>query len=157
MHWAKRWWHYRRIHKMFGFKFWAMVVGAAPLDPELEAFWGRLGFLVVQGYGLTETAPIVTLNHPLHAKRGAVGKPISGVEIKVADDGEILVRGENVTTGYYNAPEATREAFQDGWFHTGRHRRARRRRAAAHQGAQEGNDRDAGRAQRLSRGRRAAR
>ena len=119
MHWAKRWWHYRRIHKMFGFKFWAMVVGAAPLDPELEAFWGRLGFLVVQGYGLTETAPIVTLNHPLHAKRGAVGKPIAGVEIKIAGDGEILVRGENVTTGYYNAPEATREAFQDGWFHTG--------------------------------------
>jgi len=119
MHWAKRWWHYRRIHRMFGFKFWAMVVGAAPLDPELEAFWGRLGFLVVQGYGLTETAPIVTLNHPLRARRGAVGKPISGVEIKIADDGEILVRGENVTSGYYNAPEATREAFADGWFHTG--------------------------------------
>src|SRR6185436_15639562 len=86
---------------------------------ELEAFWGRLGFLVVQGYGLTETAPIVTLNHPLHAKRGAVGKPIAGVEIRIADDGEILVRGENVTTGYFNAPEATREAFKDGWFHTG--------------------------------------
>jgi long-chain acyl-CoA synthetase len=119
MHWAARWWRYRRIHRMFGFKFWAMVVGAAPLDPELEAFWGRLGFLVVQGYGLTETAPIVTLNHPLHARRGAVGKPIAGVEIKIADDGEILVRGENVTTGYYNAPEATREAFADGWFHTG--------------------------------------
>ena len=119
MHWARRWWHYRRIHRMFGFKFWAMVVGAAPLDPELEAFWGRLGFLVIQGYGLTETAPIVTLNHPFHAKRGAVGKPIAGVEIKIADDGEILVRGDNVTTGYYNAPEATREAFQDGWFHTG--------------------------------------
>jgi long-chain acyl-CoA synthetase len=119
MHWAKRWWHYRRIHKLFGFKFWAMVVGAAPLDPEVEAFWGRLGFLVVQGYGLTETAPIVTLNHPLHAKRGAVGKPIAGVEIRIADDGEILVRGDNVTTGYYNAPDATREAFQDGWFHTG--------------------------------------
>jgi long-chain acyl-CoA synthetase len=119
MHWAKRWWRYRRIHRMFGYKFWAMVVGAAPLDPELEAFWGRLGFLVVQGYGLTETAPIVTLNHPLHAKRGAVGKPIAGVEIRIADDGEILVRGENVTTGYFNAPEATREAFADGWFHTG--------------------------------------
>ena len=118
-HWAKRWWYYRRIHKLFGFKFWAMVVGAAPLDPELEAFWGRLGFLVVQGYGLTETAPIVTLNHPLRARRGAVGKPIGGVEIKIAEDGEILVRGENVTKGYYNAPEATRDAFADGWFHTG--------------------------------------
>src|SRR5258705_5225624 len=96
-----------------------MVVGAAPLDPELEAFWGRLGFLVVQGYGLTETAPIVTLNHPLRAKRGAVGKPIAGVEIKIAPDGEVLVRGENVPTGYYNAPEPTREALPDGWFHTG--------------------------------------
>jgi long-chain acyl-CoA synthetase len=119
MHWTKRWWRYRRVHRMFGFKFWAMVVGAAPLDPGLEAFWGRLGFLVIQGYGLTETAPIVTLNHPLRLARGAVGKPIAGVEVKIADDGEILVRGENVTSGYYNAPEATRAAFVDGWFHTG--------------------------------------
>ena len=153
MHWARRWWHYRRIHRMFGFKFWAMVVGAAPLDPELEAFWGRLGFLVVQGYGLTETAPIVTLNHPLHAKRGAVGKPIAGVEIKIADDGEILVRGENVTTGYYNAPEATREAFQDGWFHTGDIGELDADGRLLIKGPQEGNDRDAGRAQRLSGGR----
>ncbi len=119
MHWTKRWWKYRRIHRMFGFKFWAMVVGAAPLDPELEAFWGRLGFVVIQGYGLTETAPIVTLNHPLRAARGAVGKPIAGVEVRIAEDGEILVRGENVTRGYYNAPEETRASFQDGWFHTG--------------------------------------
>ena len=119
MHWTARWWKYRRIHKLFGFKFWAIVVGAAPLDPELEAFWGRLGFVVVQGYGLTETAPIVTLNHPFHAAKGAVGKPIAGVEVRIADDGEILVRGENVTRGYFNAPEETRTAFQDGWFHTG--------------------------------------
>ncbi len=119
MHWMKRWWKYRRLHRMFGFKFWAMVVGAAPLDPELEAFWGRLGFVVVQGYGLTETAPIVTLNHPLRAARGAVGKPIAGVEVRIAEDGEILVRGENVSRGYYNAPEETRASFEDGWFHTG--------------------------------------
>ena len=115
----KRWWIHRDIHRMFGFKFWAFVVGAAPLDPELEAFWGRLGFVVVQGYGLTETAPIVTLNHPLRAAKGAVGKPIAGVEVKIAEDGEILVRGENVTRGYFNAPEETRSAFADGWFHTG--------------------------------------
>jgi long-chain acyl-CoA synthetase len=119
MHWMMRWWHYRRVHRMFGWKFWAIVVGAAPLDPELEAFWGRLGFAVVQGYGLTETAPIVTLNHPFHTARGAVGKPIAGVQIKIADDGEILVRGENVTRGYFNAPDETRAAFADGWFHTG--------------------------------------
>jgi long-chain acyl-CoA synthetase len=119
MHWTARWWRFRRVHRLFGLKFWAIVVGAAPLDPELEAFWGRLGFLVVQGYGLTETAPIVTLNHPFHATRGAVGKPIAGVEVRIADDGEILVRGENVTRGYYNAPDETRTAFRDGWFHTG--------------------------------------
>ena len=119
IHWVVKWWRYRRIHRLFGFKFWAMVVGAAPLDPELEAFWGRLGFLVVQGYGLTETAPIVTLNHPMHAARGAVGKPIPGVEVRIAEDGEILVRGDNVTRGYFNAPEETRAAFADGWFHTG--------------------------------------
>ena len=119
MHWTARWWKYRRIHRLFGFKFWAMVVGAAPLDPDLEAFWGRLGFLVIQGYGLTETAPIVTLNHPFHSERGAVGKPIAGVEVRIAEDGEILVRGENVTRGYFNAPEETRESFKDGWFHTG--------------------------------------
>ena len=119
MHWMARWWKYRRIHRMFGFKFWAMVVGAAPLDPDLETFWRRLGFLVVQGYGLTETAPIVTLNHPFHATQGAVGKPIAGVEVKIAEDGEILVRGDNVTRGYFNAPEETRASFEDGWFHTG--------------------------------------
>ena len=119
MHWTRRWWRYRRAHRLFGYKFWAMVVGAAPLDPDLEAFFGRLGFVVVQGYGLTETAPIVTLNHPFRAARGAVGKPIAGVEVKIADDGEILVRGENVTQGYFNAPEETRAAFKDGWFHTG--------------------------------------
>ena len=119
VHWLKRWWIYRDVHRMFGFKFWAFVVGAAPLDPELETFWGHLGFVVIQGYGLTETAPIVTLNHPLRAAKGAVGKPIAGVEVKIAADGEILVRGENVTRGYYNAPEETRSAFADGWFHTG--------------------------------------
>jgi long-chain acyl-CoA synthetase len=118
-HWSRRWWRYRRAHKLFGYKFWAIVVGAAPLDPDLEAFFGRIGFVVVQGYGLTETAPIVTLNHPFRAARGAVGKPIAGVEVRIADDGEILVRGENVTRGYFNAPEETRTAFEDGWFHTG--------------------------------------
>jgi len=118
-HVALRWWRYRRVHRLLGMKFWAFVVGAAPLDPDLEAFWSRLGFLVIQGYGLTETAPIVTLNHPFRAHQGSVGTPIGGVEVKIASDGEIMVRGGNVTTGYYNAPEATKAAFEDGWFHTG--------------------------------------
>ncbi len=118
-HWLRRWWKYRQVHRTFGWKFWAAVVGAAPLDPALEEYWSRLGFLVVQGYGLTETAPIVTLNHPFNAQKGSVGKPIAGVEVKIAEDGEILVRGENVTSGYYGAPDATADAFEDGWLHTG--------------------------------------
>jgi long-chain acyl-CoA synthetase len=104
---------------MFGWKFWAFVVGAAPLETELESFWSELGYVVIQGYGLTETAPIVTLNHPFGTKKGSVGKAIAGVEMKIAADGEILVRGENVTTGYFNADEDTARAFEDGWFHTG--------------------------------------
>ena len=115
--WPRRWWHYRRIHRLFGWKFWAFVVGAAPLPPDVEEFWSRLGFLTIQGYGLTETAPIVTLNHPFHTRRGTVGKPIGGVEVKIAPDGEILVRGENVSSGYYGL--ALDSSFEDGWLHTG--------------------------------------
>jgi long-chain acyl-CoA synthetase len=129
-----RWWKYRRIHSAFGLKFWAFVVGAAPLPPDVEEFWRRLGFAVIQGYGLTETAPIVTLNHPFKTSKGSVGTAIAGVEIRIAEDGEILVRGENVTSGYYEStpkaqvpttnhsqpPTPTETIFnQDGWLHTG--------------------------------------
>jgi long-chain acyl-CoA synthetase len=112
-------WRYRRVHRLLGWKFWAFVVGAAPLERELEDFWTRLGFAVVQGYGLTETAPIVTLVHPFRPAPGTVGEPIAGVEVKIAPDGEILVRGPNVTPGYYGAESETKEAFEGGWFHTG--------------------------------------
>jgi long-chain acyl-CoA synthetase len=112
-----RWWRYRRVHRAFGLKFWAFVVGAAPLPPDLEEFWRRIGFAVVQGYGLTETAPIVTLNHPFKTSKGSVGTPIAGVDIRIADDGEILVRGENVTSGYYG--DAGAAVASDGWLHTG--------------------------------------
>jgi long-chain acyl-CoA synthetase len=123
-HFLWRWWRYRRVHRLVGWKFWCVVCGAAPLEPALEAFWRKLGFLVVQGYGLTETAPIVTLNHPFRASTGTVGTPIGGVEVKIAPDGEILVRGENVTSGYYRAGGGTAESavespFREGWFHTG--------------------------------------
>jgi long-chain acyl-CoA synthetase len=130
-----RWWRYRRVHSAFGLKFWAFVVGAAPLPPDLEEFWRRMGFAVIQGYGLTETAPIVTLNHPFKTSKGSVGTPIGGVEVRIADDGEILVRGENVTSGYYENPKSQipdpksqqepgarspEPVFDaDGWFHTG--------------------------------------
>jgi len=118
-HWLLRWWRYRKIHRLFGWKFWSFIVGAAPLSAELEQFFSELGFLVIQGYGLTETAPIVTLNHPFHAHKGSVGTPIAGVHVKIAPDGEILVRGDNVTSGYFGRPEETAHAFEDGWFHTG--------------------------------------
>jgi long-chain acyl-CoA synthetase len=124
----KRWWVHRRIHGMFGMKFWAFVVGAAPLSPALEDYWKRLGFVVIQGYGLTETAPIVTMNHPFKTSTGSVGAPIAGVDVKIADDGEILVRGENVTSGYYESASApfgssgetaSRSIDEAGWLHTG--------------------------------------
>jgi long-chain acyl-CoA synthetase len=116
-HWVRRWWHFRGIHRKFGLKFWAFVV-AAPLDGALEAFWGELGFVGVLRAQLTETARS-TLNHPFGTKKGSVGKVMAGVDVKIAEDGEILVRGENVTRGYFNAAEETARAFEDGWFHTG--------------------------------------
>jgi long-chain acyl-CoA synthetase len=112
-----RWWKYRRLHSAFGFKFWAFVVGAAPLPQDDEEFWRARGFAVIQGYGLTETAPIVTLNHPFRMSKGSVGTPIGGVEIKIADDGEILVRGENVSSGYFGQQESMYDS--EGWLHTG--------------------------------------
>jgi long-chain acyl-CoA synthetase len=118
-HWIIRRWRYRRAHRPFGVKFLGFVVGGAPLEAELEAFWRRLGFIVVQGYGLTETAPIVAFNHPFHLKPGTVGRPLPGVEVKTDRDGEILVRGEIVTPGYFSAPPDASAAFEDGWFHTG--------------------------------------
>ena len=117
--WPMRWWRFRRVHRAFGWKFWCFISGAAPLAPDLEQFWSGLGYLVVQGYGLTETAPIVTLSHPFHVRGGTVGKPLGGVSIKIADDGEVLVRGGNVTQGYFESPAETSAAFEDGWFRTG--------------------------------------
>ena len=114
--WYWKWWQYRRVHRRFGWKFWSFVVGAAPLDPALEEFWGKLGYVVIQGYGLTETAPVATLNHPFDSRKGTVGKPIAGVEIRIASDGEVLLRGENITPGYFGEG-SLRDA--EGWLHTG--------------------------------------
>lgn len=118
-HWIFRWWRYRRVHRSLGWRFWAFVIGAAPLARELEEFWSRLGLPIIQGYGLTETAPIVAFSNPFDIEEGTVGKPIAGIEIKIAPDGEILVRGESVTSGYYHDPVKSAAAFEDGWFRTG--------------------------------------
>ena len=116
---AKRLWRYREAHRLFGWKFCGFVVGGAHLDRELEEYWRRLGFAVIQGYGLTETAPIVAWNEPFRMQQGTVGRPLEGVEVRIAADGEVLVRGPSVTTGYFDAPAETRAAFEGGWFHTG--------------------------------------
>ncbi len=120
-HWSipKRWWKFRRLHNRLGWKMWAFVVGGAALPANLELFWNSLGYAVIQGYGLTETAPAITITHPFKIRRGAVGKPLAGVETRIAADGEILVRGPNVSPGYYQDAEATRESFEGGWLHTG--------------------------------------
>ena len=116
---ARRLWRYRRAHRRFGWKFCGFVVGGAHLDRDLEEYWRRLGFAVIQGYGLTETAPIVAWNEPFRMRHGTVGRPLQGVEVRIAADGEVLVRGSAVTPGYLDAPEQTATAFEGGWFHTG--------------------------------------
>jgi long-chain acyl-CoA synthetase len=111
-----RWWKYRKVHRALGWKMWAFIVGGAPLPPAVGKLWGDMGYAVIQGYGLTETAPAVAITHPFRqGGPGSVGLRLAGVETRVAADGEILVRGPNVSPGYYGepAPEG------DGWLHTG--------------------------------------
>ncbi len=90
----QRWWRFRRVHRALGLKFWAVISGGAPLPEELEVFWNRLGFALIQGYGMTETAAVITLNHPFHVGKGTIGKALPGREVKLSDEGEILVRGD---------------------------------------------------------------
>lgn len=117
--WFRRWWRFRAVHRMFGWKFCCLVSGGAPLSSDLEKFWANLGFVVVQGYGLTETAPVISFSHPFHVQPGTTGKPLAGVDVKIAEDGEVLVRGDNVTPGYFEAPDETSKAFREGWLYTG--------------------------------------
>jgi long-chain acyl-CoA synthetase len=116
----QKWWRYREVHQMLGWKFWSFIVGGATLPQEEERFWGELGYAVIQGYGLTETAPSVTITHPFKGiVQGSVGKVLPGMEVKIAKDGEVLVRGGNVSPGYFRNEEATRAMFEDGWLQTG--------------------------------------
>ena len=118
-HFLRRWWIFRDVHREFGWKFWAFVSGGASLDRGTEDFWGRLGYAVVQGYGLTETTSLVSLNHPFHLGKGSIGKVLPGREVKLAEDGEILVRGGAVATGYWQGNELHPLSGEGGWFRTG--------------------------------------
>jgi long-chain acyl-CoA synthetase len=117
-HFLKRWWVFRKIHRRFGWKFWAVVSGGAAVAADTELFWRRLGFVVVQGYGMTETAALVSLNHPFKVGHGSIGKTLPGQEVKLDDRGEILVRGNNVSPGYWREGVVA-ITNEEGWLRTG--------------------------------------
>ena len=179
-HFLRRWWTFRAIHRQFGWKFWAFISGGAALDSETEEFWGRLGYAAIQGYGLTETTSLISVNHPFRLGKGSIGKVLPGREVKLAEDGEILVRGGGVASGYWDGrgAQASRtnvsqihsiqsfrpdsrtpdsrisdERISDdqGWYRTGDIGALDEARQSLFQRAQEGSDCDAGRDQRLSR------
>src|SRR5437016_8684332 len=111
-------WMFRRIHRRFGWKFWAFISGGAALSNETENFFKLMGYAVVQGYGMTETASLISLNHPFRSTEGTVGKILPGRECKLSEDGEVLFRSENVASGYWEQG-AFRHADQEGWLRTG--------------------------------------
>ena len=117
-HFLRNWWAFRKIHRRFGWRFWAFISGGATLEAGTETFWRRLGYAVIQGYGMTETASLTSLSHPFRMHRGSIGKPVRGQEVKLSDEGEILVRGDNVSPGYWNTTSQTL-VDEQGWIHTG--------------------------------------
>jgi len=118
-HFLLRWWIFRGVHRRLGWKFWAFISGGAALDVDTEEFWRRVGYAVVQGYGLTETTSLISVNHPFKTGKGSIGKVLAGREVKLAPDGEILVRGSGVASGYWNAGELQPVSSAQGWYHTG--------------------------------------
>jgi long-chain acyl-CoA synthetase len=114
----RRWWLFRRVHRRFGWKFWAFLSGGATLDEGTETFWRRLGFAVLQGYGMTETASLITVTHPFKQSRGSIGRLMPGSEVKLDEAGEIMVRGASVSPGYWSG-EGGGTRGEGEWLHTG--------------------------------------
>ncbi|HEY3703491.1 MAG TPA: AMP-binding protein [Terracidiphilus sp.] len=113
----KKWWVFRDVHRAFGLKFWALISGGGALAPAVEQFWNTLGFVLVQGYGMTETTALITLNHPFHVAKGTIGKPLPGREVKIGPDGEVLVRGPMISTATWAGGELRQR--EDEWLATG--------------------------------------
>jgi long-chain acyl-CoA synthetase len=113
----RRWWRFRKIHRKFGLKFWAFVSGGGALPRPLEQFWNGLGFVLVQGYGMTETTALITLNHPFHVAKGTIGKPLAGREVKLGADGEVLVRGAMISRSVWSGGRM--RAREGEWLSTG--------------------------------------
>jgi long-chain acyl-CoA synthetase len=118
-HFLRRWWIFRRIRRQFGWKFWAFICGGAALDAETEQFWDRLGYAAIQGYGLTETTSLISVNHPFKLGKGSIGKVLPGRDVKLADDGEILIRGGGVAAGYWDGGRRQSVVDDQGWYRTG--------------------------------------
>lgn len=114
----RRWWTFRKLHHQFGWKFWAFLSGGATLSERTEDFWRRLGFAVLQGYGMTETAALISVNHPFKRSRGSIGRLMPGYEVKLDESGEIMVRGASVSPGYWTS-EGHVNARNGEWLHTG--------------------------------------
>ncbi len=113
----KRWWVFRDVHRILGLKFWALISGGGALAGSLEQFWNALGFVVVQGYGMTETTALITLNHPFHVASGTIGKPLPGREVKIGPDGEVLVKGPMISTATWSGGELRQR--ENEWLATG--------------------------------------
>lgn len=112
-----RWWVFRDVHRRLGLKFWALISGGGALPAQLEQFWNTLGLVVVQGYGMTETAALITLNHPFHVSSGTIGKPLPGREVKIGPDGEVLVRGAMISNTTWSGGQL--QVREDEWLATG--------------------------------------
>jgi long-chain acyl-CoA synthetase len=110
---------YTKIIEKTGGRIRFFVSGGAPLSKDIAEFFYALGIVIMEGYGLTETSPMISINTFENLKFGSVGKPIPGIEVKIAPDGEILTRGPHVMKGYYKKPEENREIFENGWLKTG--------------------------------------